>query len=120
MLSIGGWTYSPSFHPVVVSPALRETFVKSSIQILENYGFDGLDIDYEYPTNDVQARGYVDLLKELRHSLDAHAHKMGTNYSYPLTVRCQKYYYLKKIGRNDNRLLRPVDHPIMKNCTLEK
>ena len=87
LLSIGGWTYSPNFHPVVVNPALRANFVSSAIKILEDYGFDGLDIDYEYPGNPEQARGYVDLLRELRLGLDAHAHHMGVHYKYPLTVR---------------------------------
>ena len=87
LLSIGGWTYSPSFHPVVVSPAHRQRFVESSIKILEDYGFDGLDVDYEYPQNDEQARGYVDLLRELREGLDRHAQRQGHQYKYPLTVR---------------------------------
>ena len=86
MLSIGGWTYSRAFHPVVINPTLRETFVKSSIALLENYGLDGLDIDYEYPSNDAQARGYVHLLRELRQGLDRHASERGVNYTYPLTV----------------------------------
>lgn len=73
LLSIGGWTYSPSFHPIVVNPALRAEFVRSSVRLLEDYGLDGLDIDYEYPQNDAQARGYVDLLRELRHALDVHS-----------------------------------------------
>jgi chitinase len=72
---------------VVVDPALRANFVTSAIKILEDYGFDGLDIDYEYPGNYEQARGYVDLLRELRQGLDAHAHQQGVNYKYPLTVR---------------------------------
>ena len=86
LLSIGGWTYSPSFHPVVVNPALREKFVHSSIKILEDYGFDGLDIDYEYPSNPAQARGYVDLLRELRYGLDHHSRQKGGRFRYPLTV----------------------------------
>jgi chitinase len=86
LLSIGGWTYSPTFHPIVVSPTLRAKFVESSIQLLEDYGLDGLDIDYEYPSNDEQARGYVDLLKELRAGLDKHAHNKGAHYKFLLTV----------------------------------
>jgi chitinase len=86
LLSIGGWTYSPSFHPVVVNPAARAQFVESSIRILEDYGLDGLDVDYEYPTNDEQARGYVDLLREMRQGLDRHAASKGANYRFLLTI----------------------------------
>ena len=45
LLSIGGWTYSSSFHPVVVNPALRAEFVQSAIKLVEDYALDGLDID---------------------------------------------------------------------------
>jgi chitinase len=86
LLSIGGWTYSPSFHPVVINPKLRSEFVASSVQILEDYGFDGLDIDYEYPTNDSEADGYVQLLSELRAALDNHAKEKNANYRFLLTV----------------------------------
>lgn len=86
LLSIGGWTYSPSFHPVVVSPPLRAKFVESAVKLLEDYGLDGLDVDYEYPQNDEQARGYVELLKELREALDRHAHQKRANYKFLLTV----------------------------------
>jgi len=86
LLSIGGWTYSPSFHPVVVNPTLRAGFVRSSVKLLEDYGLDGLDVDYEYPKDDATARGYVDLLRELRAALDEHAHKKDINYRFLLTV----------------------------------
>jgi chitinase len=46
-----------------------------------------LDVDYEYPSNDAQARGYVELLRELRYALDAHAARKGTSYRFLLTVR---------------------------------
>jgi chitinase len=88
LLSIGGWTYSPHFHPVVVSPASRKTFVGSAVQMMEDLGLDGLDIDYEYPSNTYQANGYVTLLKELREALDLHAQSKGISYKFLLTVRC--------------------------------
>jgi chitinase len=71
---------------VVVSPECRRRFVESSVKLLEDYGLDGLDIDYEYPQNDEQARGYVHLLKELRHALDEHQRNKGINYRFLLTV----------------------------------
>ncbi|KAE9411518.1 glycoside hydrolase family 18 protein [Gymnopus androsaceus JB14] len=78
LLSIGGWTYSPSFHPVV--------FVESAVRLLEDYGLDGLDVDYEYPQNEEQARGYVALLRELREALDRHATEKNANYKFLLTI----------------------------------
>jgi chitinase len=86
LLSIGGWTYSPSFHPVVVNPAFRARFVESSVKILEDYGLDGLDVDYEYPGNDEQARGYVELLKEMRIELDKRAERNGNECKFLLSV----------------------------------
>ncbi|KAK6518815.1 Endochitinase 1 [Arthrobotrys conoides] len=86
LISIGGWTYSPKFHPVVIDPAKRAKFVESSVQLLEDYGLDGLDVDYEYPSDDAQARGYVELLRELRQALDAHAAKKHANYRFLLTI----------------------------------
>jgi GH18 family chitinase len=50
------------------------------------YDLHRLDIDYEYPGSPEQARGYVELLKELRQGLDAHAKSKGISYKYPLTV----------------------------------
>ena len=72
---------------MVVSPAFRTKFVESSVKLLEDYGLDGLDLDYEYPQNDEQARGYAHLLRELRHALDEHQRKKGIDYRFLLTAR---------------------------------
>ncbi|KAF7321311.1 Glyco-18 domain-containing protein [Mycena kentingensis (nom. inval.)] len=87
LLSIGGWTYSQAgCFNMVVNPSLRAKFVQSSVKLLENFGLDGIDIDYEYPSNHEQAVGYADLLRELRHALDEHARKKGTDYRFLLTI----------------------------------
>lgn len=107
ILSIGGWTYSPKFHPVVISPVLRSKFVASAIRLLEDNGLDGLDVDYEYPQNDEQARGYVALLKELREGLDAHAARKRINYKYLLTIAapCGPDNYQKLLVQEMDRYL---------------
>ncbi|PPQ98625.1 hypothetical protein CVT24_003958 [Panaeolus cyanescens] len=107
LLSIGGWTYSPSFHPVVVNPTLRAKFVQSSLKLLEDYGLDGLDVDYEYPTDAAQAKGYVDLLKEMRAALDAHSKKQGPSCKFLLTIAapCGPEHYQKlQIAEMDKHL----------------
>ncbi|KAG8952974.1 Endochitinase 1 [Tulasnella sp. 424] len=107
MLSIGGWTYSPNFHPVVVDPSARKEFVRSSIKLLEDFGLDGLDIDYEYPSNDAQASGYTELLRLLREGLDEHAQKKGNGCRFELSIAapCGPDHYQKLHAKEMDRYL---------------
>jgi len=43
LLSIGGWTYSQDGHfAFVANPTLRATFIASAVQLIRDYGFDGM------------------------------------------------------------------------------
>ena len=45
LLSIGGWTYSQAGHFNFVTDAgMRNTFVQSAVQLVEDYGFDGMSV----------------------------------------------------------------------------
>jgi len=49
----------------------RQTFVFSAIPFLRQHGFDGLDLDWEYPKGSDDKRNFVSLLKELREAFEA-------------------------------------------------
>ncbi|KAK6359323.1 hypothetical protein TWF696_000484 [Orbilia brochopaga] len=65
LLSVGGWTYSQNgnFPNGVNTPAKRETFARSAVEMVKNFGLDGIDLDWEYPLNSTEAANFVDLLR---------------------------------------------------------
>jgi chitinase len=71
-LSVGGWSWSKNFATVACDPAKRQRFVQTSIQLVQDLGLDGIDIDWEYPKDDKEAFFYVHLLYETRIALDAY------------------------------------------------
>lgn len=50
LIAVGGWNEgSIKYSAVASDPLKRATLINSAINILETYGFDGFDIDWEYP-----------------------------------------------------------------------
>ena len=81
LISVGGWTLSWNLSKIFANSTTRRTFVKSSVDFLLKYGFDGLDIDWEFPGTQGIGYNYVDpvndpisltqTLKEMRIEMDS-------------------------------------------------
>ncbi|ODQ81941.1 glycoside hydrolase family 18 protein [Babjeviella inositovora NRRL Y-12698] len=69
-MSIGGWGTSETFVSIVSDEAKFANLVASCMFFVSEYGFDGIDVDWEYPQNAVEAARLVELLRRLRSGLD--------------------------------------------------
>lgn len=64
-LAIGGWNEgSANYSRMVADSQHRKHFVKSATDFVLRYKFDGLDLDWEYPTQ----RYVIFQMKEKKHS----------------------------------------------------
>lgn len=50
MASIGGWSMCKHFPATAADPVKRQRFVDDCVELI-NLGFDGIDLDWEYPNN---------------------------------------------------------------------
>ncbi|XP_017051575.1 acidic mammalian chitinase [Drosophila ficusphila] len=76
LVAVGGWNEgSKRFSIVASDPLKRAKFVDDVVRFLQRHGFDGLDLDWEYPgqrhslENDDRSN-YITFLKELKEGLD--------------------------------------------------
>lgn len=51
LLGLGGWGQSDGFAPISESKSSREIFITNILELCDQYGYDGVDIDWEYPQN---------------------------------------------------------------------
>ena len=49
LISVGGWTWSGKFSDAALTPESRAAFADSVVAFIIQNGFDGVDIDWEYP-----------------------------------------------------------------------
>ncbi len=69
LVSFGGSGNSSEFAAMASDSASRATFVKNVVNLLAKYEFDGVDLDWEYPTFR-QGGLLTQLVKDLRNAFD--------------------------------------------------
>lgn len=60
LVSTGGWAASRNLWLVMDSENNMNTFADSAVEFIRKYGFDGIDIDFEYPSETAQSGNTAD------------------------------------------------------------
>lgn len=69
VISLGGWGHGSGFRPVISNSSHRKRFVRAITQFCIRNHYDGIDLDWEYPTSQ-DRQDFSMLIKELRTTLD--------------------------------------------------
>ncbi|KAK2803673.1 hypothetical protein FQN50_006889 [Emmonsiellopsis sp. PD_5] len=102
-VSLGGWTFSdnntitqPLFGNIARSASNRQKFADNVLSFLNQYGFDGVDIDWEYPGapdrggKEDDTKNFVLLMKTIRETFTKSGRKLGLTFTGP-----SSYWYMR-------------------------
>ncbi|KFA55929.1 hypothetical protein S40293_08857 [Stachybotrys chartarum IBT 40293] len=104
-VAIGGWTFSdngtatqPVFPDIAADPEKRQLFADNLVSFMTRYGFDGVDLDWEYPgapdrggLEEDDIPNFVALMRVLRRTFQASPRgDYGLTFTIPTS-----YWYLR-------------------------
>lgn len=100
--SDNGTATQPLYGEIAADAGKRQTFANNVVHFMKQYGFDGLDIDWEYPGapdrggKPEDTENFVKLLQTLRQTFDASGSKFGLTFTAP-----SSYWYLRWCDLNN-------------------
>lgn len=116
LISVGGWDYSTYFSVVAATEESRNQFAAGCVDFILTHGFDGVDLDWEYPVSGGPAgninspedkRNFTLLLSAIRNQLNAQTQRDGKKY-YLTIAGAANSNYLNKIEAQ--QVVGLVDH----------
>ncbi|XP_072396372.1 chitotriosidase-1-like [Diabrotica undecimpunctata] len=107
ILAIGGWNEGSRKYSVMAdSQQLRQSFADSVLAFLAFYGFDGVDIDWEYPTTrggiKEDGENFISLLQDLKSRFKKYELKLSIAVSIDVDLINTAYLVPKLADLVDN------------------
>jgi chitinase len=102
LMSIGGWSGSDYFSDVALTDESRQKFAASCVAMMQQYGFNGVDIDWEFPTGGGEEgnserpedeQNFTLLLAEFRKQLEEVGSSDGQHYLLTIAAPSSKQQY---------------------------
>ena len=77
LLSLGGWGWDKQFAAIVSKPEAEGRYFNSVMEIVDQFDYDGIDLDWEYPDTKDEVVGFERLTRRFRKALDELGQKKG-------------------------------------------
>ncbi|WP_418603163.1 glycoside hydrolase family 18 protein [Hwangdonia sp.] len=100
LYSVGGWVWSDQFSTMAAFESSRKKFAESCVVLLKEHGFDGVDLDWEYPGQRAEDNifrpsdkdNFTLLLGDIRKALDAQGKNDNTHYLLTIATGADQAY----------------------------
>jgi GH18 family chitinase len=91
-MAIGGYGHDDAFETLFNNPSHIQTFINTTVAILQEYGLTGVDLDYENPNMTAwDSQQYLSLITQLNNALNPAGFKiMVTSLADPLYLKGQR------------------------------
>ncbi len=102
---------------IVASQSLRNTFAKNLADYVKTHGYDGVDLDWEYPTTSAMWNNYVLFVAKLREELGGKGSisaAVTPQYNGPSAVFCDLLDFLNTMSYDQ-----PGNHSTMNHLTAD-
>ncbi|GAA4296314.1 glycoside hydrolase family 18 protein [Aestuariibaculum suncheonense] len=100
LYSVGGWVWSDKFSHIAATVSARNTFAESCVTLMKKHGFDGVDLDWEYPGQrgednafrPADKENFTLLLKAIRELLEIEGKRDNTHYLLSIASGADQSY----------------------------
>ena len=88
LISLGGWGNSTAFSDVTGNSSLRSTFITNIVSFIQQNDYDGVDIDWEFPSTLSDRENLTLFMSELRSALNM----IDTGYLLTMAISPGNWY----------------------------
>lgn len=109
-ISVGGWSHNDpdqptakTFSELAASEENQKKFFKSLVNFMSTYGFDGVDIDWEYPVAEERSgrpedyKNFATLMRNMKDALGAGGKKYGLTLTLPSSFWYMQHFDVKAL-----------------------
>ncbi len=92
IVALGGWGQSAGFSPMAADTTARKRFVQNLLDFCVANGYDGVDLDWEYPANAADSMNLTSLVRAMRGAFSTVNRPLSISLAVPSTGWSGKWF----------------------------